>query len=189
MTAQISDVQKIYAGWSTFSVADVQLADGNRVHREIEDHGNAVAILPYDPQRRVATLVRQLRVPLLHAAGLQDHLEVPAGTIEDEDAEACARREAMEETGLRLGTLEPIVRAWTMAGISTERIDLFLAPYGSADKVAHGGGLDEEQENIIVVEMPLAELAAMLACGTLDDLKTITLVLALQARHPDLFAL
>lgn len=188
MTARILDVRKIYSGWSTFSVADVELPDGSRIRREIENHGNAVAVLPYDPQRRVATLVRQLRVPLLHAAGLQDHLEVPAGILEGEDPEACAQREVMEETGLRLGPLEHIVRAWPMPGISTEQMDLFLAPYGSADKVGRGGGLVEEHENITVVEMALAELAAMVERGTLDDLKTLTLVLALQARHKELFA-
>jgi 8-oxo-dGTP pyrophosphatase MutT (NUDIX family) len=132
--------------------------------------------------------VRQLRAPLLHAAGLQDHLEAPAGILEGDDPEACGRREVMEETGLRLGPLEHIVRAWPMPGISTERMDLFLAPYGSADKVGRGGGLAEEHENIIVVEMTLAGLAGMIERGTLTDLKTLTLVLALQARQPALFA-
>jgi nudix-type nucleoside diphosphatase (YffH/AdpP family) len=188
MTARIGDVQKIYAGWSTFSVATVALPEGKTIRHEIEDHGNAAVVLPYDPQRRVATLVRQLRVPLLYAAGLQDHLEAPAGIIEDEDIEAGARREAMEETGLRLGPLEHIARTWPMAGISTERLDLFLAPYSSDDKIGRGGGLAEEDEHIVIVEMPLAELAAMVERGTLDDLKTLTLVLALQARHSDLFA-
>ena len=188
MTARIRDVQKVYAGWSTFSVATVELSDGNRIRREIEDHGNAVAVLPYDPQRRVATLVRQLRAPLLRAAGLQDHLEAPAGILEGRDPEACARREVMEETGLQLGPLEHIVRAWSMPGLSTERMDLFLAPYGSADKVGSGGGLADEHENITIVEMMLAELAAMVARGTLDDLKTVTLVLALHVRRPELFA-
>jgi nudix-type nucleoside diphosphatase (YffH/AdpP family) len=188
MNARIGDVQEIYAGWSSFSVADVELPDGTHIRREIENHGNAVAVLPYDPQRRVATLVRQLRAPLLHVAGLQDHLEAPAGILEGDDPQACARREVMEETGVRLGPLEHVVRAWSMPGISTERMDFFLAPYGEADKVEQGGGLAEEHENIIVVEMPLAELAAMAARGALDDLKTMTLVLALQARRPELFA-
>jgi nudix-type nucleoside diphosphatase (YffH/AdpP family) len=128
-----------------------------------------------------------MRAPLLHAAGLQDHLEAPAGILEGDDPEACARREVMEETGLRLGPLEHVVRAWSMPGISAEQIDLFLGPYGDADKVSRGGGLAEEHENIIVVEMTLADLAAMIERGTLNDLKTLTLVLALQARHRELF--
>ena len=36
--------------------------------------------------------------------------------------------------------------------------------------------------------MPLAELARMADRAELTDLKTLTLVLALRARHPELFA-
>jgi hypothetical protein len=36
--------------------------------------------------------------------------------------------------------------------------------------------------------MPLSALAAMADQRELTDLKTLTLVLALRARHPDLFA-
>lgn len=187
MTARIREVQKIHAGWTTLSVAAIELPDGTRLRREIENHGDAVSVLPYDPQRRMATLVRQLRAPLLHAAGLQDHLEAPAGILEGDDPQACARREAMEETGLRLGSLEHVARAWSMPGISTERADLFLAAYASTDKAGRGGGLPEEHENIIVVELTLADLAAMVEQGRLTDLKTLTLVLALRAYHPDLF--
>jgi nudix-type nucleoside diphosphatase (YffH/AdpP family) len=187
MAAHIRDVRKIYQGWTTLSVATVELSDGSRIRREIEHHGNAVCVLPYDPERRVATLVRQLRAPLLQAAGLQDHLEAPAGLLVGDDPQACARREAMEETGLRLGALEHIVCAWTMPGVSTEQMDLFLAPYAETDKIGPGGGLAEEHEDIIVVEMPLDDLVAMIARGTLTDLKTLALVLALQVRHPELF--
>lgn len=187
MSARIGDVRTIYAGWSTFSVVEVELTDGSRIRREIENHGNAVAVLPYDPDRRVATLVRQLRAPVLQAAGSQDLLEVPAGILEGDDPEACARREVMEETGLRLGPLEHIARTWALPGISAERMDLFLAPYGTADKVGDGGGLAEEHENITVVEMGLADLAAMTTEGTLEDLKTLALVLALRLRRPALF--
>ena len=187
MTARIGDVRQIYAGWSTFSVAAVELADNSRILREIENHGNAVAVLPYDPDRRVATLVRQLRAPVLHAAGLQDLLEVPAGILEGEDPQACARREAMEETGLRLGPLEHIARTWSLPGISTEQMDLFLAPYAAADKVGSGGGLAHEHENIIVVETALLDLATMAMNGTITDMKTLALALALQLRRPELF--
>jgi nudix-type nucleoside diphosphatase (YffH/AdpP family) len=187
MTARIGDVRQIYAGWSTFSVAEVEFADRSRIRREIENHGNAVAVLPYDPERRVATLVRQLRSPVLYSAGLQDLLEVPAGILEGDDPRACARREAMEETGLRLGRLEHVARTWSMPGISTEQMDLFLASYVSADKIGSGGGLAHEHENIVVVEMALVDLATMAMTGTLTDMKTLTLVLALQLRHPKLF--
>jgi nudix-type nucleoside diphosphatase (YffH/AdpP family) len=187
MTVRIGEVRTVYEGWSTFSVAEVELSDGTRIRREIEDHGRAVAVLPYDPERRVAILVEQLRTPVLKAAGLQATLEVPAGILEEEDPQAGARREVMEEVGVRLGALEHIAQAWAMPGISTERMDLFLAPYSEEDKVEQGGGLGAEHENITLVELSLDELAARLAQGTVNDMKTMTLLFALQIRHPELF--
>ena len=102
--------------------------------------------------------------------GLQDSLEAPAGILDREDPEECARREAMEECGLRLEALEPLVRAWSMPGVSTETMDLFLAPYSAEDRVAPGGGLAEEHEQIEIVEMSCAELAAMMDAGRLADI-------------------
>jgi hypothetical protein len=103
-----------YAGWAKFLIATIRLADGHTVEREIEDHGEAVCILPYNPVRRTAILVRQLRAPVLFAAGAQETLEAIAGVIENEDAAACVRREAMEEALLDLDAVEHIFTAWTM---------------------------------------------------------------------------
>jgi hypothetical protein len=38
--------------------------------------------------------------------------------------------------------------AWSSAGISTEKIDLFLAPYANGDRICAGGGLASKDENI-----------------------------------------
>ena len=87
-----------------------------------------------------------------------------------------------------MAALEHVVDAWTMPGVSTERIDLYLAEYGASDRVTSGGGLAHEDEDIEVVEMPLAELAGLMDSGGLVDMKTLVLALALRARRPDLFA-
>lgn len=145
-------------------------------------------MLPYDPERRAALLVRQFRAPPFHAAGEAQMLEAPAGRLDEDDPEACARREAVEEVGLRLGALEPVVFAWTMPALSTERAHLFLAPYRAVDRVGAGGGLSSEQEGISVTEMPLAELAAMADAGALTELKLFALVQTLRLRRPELFA-
>ena len=89
----------------------------------------------------MALLVRQFRAPPFHVAGEASMLETPAGRLDESDPAACARREAMEEVGLRLGELEPVLVTWTMPALSTERAHLFLAPYRAADRVAAGGGL------------------------------------------------
>ncbi len=94
----------------------------------------------------------------------------------------------MEETGVRLATLEPLGISWSMPGISTERMHLYLAPYSAADRIGDGGGLDEEHEQIRVDELPLRELAAAVDDGTIGDLKTAYLISRLRLRRPELFA-
>ena len=117
-----------------------------------------------------------------------DLLEAPAGLIDpEEDLETCARREAGEEAGVRLGELEFMGTFWTCPGISTERLSLFLAAYRSTDRTGPGGGLAEENENITVLEVPLAELDARARASSLSDLKTFTLLQCLRQAHPELF--
>ena len=76
---------------------------------------------------------------------------------------------------------------WSMPGISTERMELFLAPYTAADRTGPGGGLAEEHENITVREVALAELAAKADANALPDLKTCALLQSLRLRRPELF--
>jgi nudix-type nucleoside diphosphatase (YffH/AdpP family) len=184
----IIDVAKLYEGWSDLLKLTIRAPDGSTFHREVEDHGAAVAVLPFDRARRVAILVRQFRAPVLHVGGPDQLLEAPAGMLDEDDPEACARREAEEEVGLRLTTLERVSTVWSCPGVSTERIDLFLAAFSGADRVSEGGGLEEENEDIEVVEMPLDELWRLAERGGIQDLKTLALVQALRLRHPDLFA-
>jgi nudix-type nucleoside diphosphatase (YffH/AdpP family) len=187
--AEIVSTEVKHSGWSTFLMATLRLPDGTIVTRAIEDHGNAVAVLPYDPARRTAILVQQLRAPALYAAQHPHFLEAVAGRIDDgEDAENCARREAAEEAGLELRALERVARAWAMPGVSTEQMDLFLGEYSAADRVGAGGGVAGEHENIEVIELPLSRLAAMADAGELHDMKLLLLLQTLRLRRSELFS-
>jgi nudix-type nucleoside diphosphatase (YffH/AdpP family) len=187
MTPVIRGTRIVHDGWSRFLVAEVTMPDGTPLKREIEDHGRAVAVLPYDPNRRVALLVEQFRPPIFFAAGVLSLLEVPAGLLDEAEPEDGVRREAFEEAGLRLGRLEPVVRGWSMPGISTEQMDLYLAPYGEADRSEGDHTPVDEYEDITVHEIDLTALAAMSDRGEITDVKTLLLVFALRLRHPRLF--
>ena len=121
MPVEIEKREILYKGWNTFSLATIRLENGVRITRSVEDHGRAAAVLAYDPERRTALLVRQFRAPVYIAGNEPDLLEAIAGLIDDGDADDTARREAMEEAGLKLGALEPVGVTWSMPGSSTER--------------------------------------------------------------------
>jgi nudix-type nucleoside diphosphatase (YffH/AdpP family) len=177
----------VHEGWGRFLIAKLRLPDGTEIDREVEDHGSAVAVLPYDPDRRITLLVKQMRTPAFFAEGVGAVLEAPAGRLDSDEPEACARREALEEVGLRLNKLEPVAVAWGMPAVSTERLHMFLAAFSADDEVASGGGLAEEQEHIIVERRTLPELGRMIDTGELVDLKTLALALTLRLRRPELF--
>ena len=187
MTFEILSVETKYEGWGRYLALRVRLPSGEVVRREIEDHGRAVAVLAYDPERRTAILVRQFRAPVFYSLQQEHTIEVIAGLEEDADTETTARREAIEEAGLRLGALEHIATAWAMPGISTEQMTLYLATYVEGDRIQEGGGVAAEHENISVEEVPLAQLGKLIATGEIADMKTLILVQALMLRRPDLF--
>lgn len=188
--ARLIETTDLHRGWSRLMRATIETDGGAVIHREVEDHGHAVSVLPYDPERRTAFLVRQLRSgPLLANEADPRLLEAPAGMIDDgETAEVAARREALEEIGVRLGDLTPLGRAYSSPAITTETITLFLATCSATDRVADGGGLEAEHEEIEVVEMDLDELAALADEGGLADMKTLVLLSRLRLERPDLFA-
>jgi nudix-type nucleoside diphosphatase (YffH/AdpP family) len=189
MTPAILQQTAIHDGWGRYLLLQVALADGTVVERQIDDHGDAAAVLPYDPERCTVLLVRLARTGPLFVGEDAYLLEAPAGRIDPgEMAEACARREAMEELGVRLDGLEPLARAWPSPGVCSERVSLYLAPYGLSDRIAAGGGLAIEHEAIEVIELSLQALWDQVQGGAVTDMKTLLLTYALRQRRPELFA-
>lgn len=184
---EILDRETVYAGYLRLERLTLRLSDGEVVVREVEDHGQSVAVLPYDPVSRNALIVSLLRVPPFDRTGVLAVEEACAGMIDDRNAADTVHREALEELGLRLGDLEFVARVWPSPGVSTERASLFLAPYSPLDRIAAGGGLASEHENITVIERPLADLAAAADACLIDDHKLLTLVQTLRLRRPELF--
>lgn len=94
----------------------------------------------------------------------------------------------MEEAGVQIGTLIHLGQIWSIPSVVTEKIDYYLAEYRAADRIAAGGGLDEEQENITVHELPLDTLWTMMANKQISDGKLAITLMALRLRRPDLFS-
>jgi len=184
---RIRKVETLHEGWSRLLKITVEMPDGRTMTREVLNSTAAAVVLPYDSERRTVILIRQFRAPVMHEEGHPDFLEAVAGLLDGDEPETCARREAMEEAGLRIATLEPVGTAWSAPGMTTERLHLFLAPYTAADRVAEGGGLAEEHEEIEVLEIGFDELVGLLDKGAIADMKTLVLVQALQLRHAELF--
>ena len=154
------------------------------VEREIHDHGNAAAILLYDPGRKSVVLVRQLRVPVYLNGGEGWMIEIPAGLLDgDHPAEAIAR-EAMEETGYLVENAEYLFDAYMSPGTLTERVSFFAAEIDLSKKAGEGGGLASEGEDIEVLELTLDAAFARIASGEICDGKTIMMLQWAKMRYP-----
>lgn len=192
-TAKIIEREIVHDGFSRFERVKVRQLrrDGREqvVDREFQHRGDAVAVLPYDPDRCTGILVRQLRVPLLaRQDGSEFAVEVPAGHLEPgEDASETARREAEEEAGIILKDLDHIADVFPSPGMITEKLVLFVGRYGVHHRTSDGGGLPHEGEDIEVLEWPLERMAKAVRSGEITDAKTVILIQALMLKKPELF--
>jgi ADP-ribose pyrophosphatase len=130
----------------------------------------AAAVLPYDPVRGEILLVEQFRVGALEWRDTPWCLELIAG-IADKDGESAAdliRREAVEEAGLTLGTMEPIAAYMPSPGGTNERLQVFV---GHADLAGAGGifGCPDEGEDIRAVTVSANDIPALLESGKVDN--------------------
>jgi nudix-type nucleoside diphosphatase (YffH/AdpP family) len=141
--------------------------------RLILDRGDSVAMLLCDPEKQTVLLCEQFRVPT-YDKGPGWLLELPAGTLEQgEDAEECARREAMEETGYSVKSFRRITSVYLSPGGSSERIHIFYGEVSMSDRLGAGGGVLAENEDIRLISMPVAEAIAKARDGQIQDAKTL----------------
>lgn len=169
----------VFKGWSTFDIVTVEATDSDgrvyRIDRELIDHGEASAVLIVERQRNVAIMVRQWRAGLIAAGADPFLLEACAGLIDPgETPEQAARREAEEETGVKIGSMRKIGVVAPSAGTLTERIHLFIAEV-STDRVTDTWLGHDEGEHIEVVELPLDAFFDMVRRGQVVDAKTMIL--------------
>ncbi len=145
--------------------------------REAYDRGNGATILLYNPTQKTVILTRQFRMPTYlngNESGLL--IEACAGLLDKDNAEDCIRRETEEETGYKVTDIKKVFEAYMSPGSVTEIVHFFVAEYTSDHKINDGGGLDHEQEDIEVLEIPFKQALEMVENGEIRDGKTIMLL-------------
>lgn len=144
--------------------------------RLVLDKGDGAAVLMIDEKNKNALFVKQFRYPVFLNEKIDSFLEVCAGLLDGDEPIECVKREAIEETGFEILNIRKVYDSYMSPGAVTERLHLFIADYDSTNKIAKGGGLDHETEDIELEEVPLTKLPEMLKNGLIRDAKSIILV-------------
>ena len=145
--------------------------------REAYDRGNGATILLYNREQHTVILTRQFRLPTFVNGNPDGMLiEACAGLLDKDNPEDCIRRETEEETGYKLNDVRKIFEAYMSPGSVTEILYFFIAEYTKSMKVNEGGGVDHEEENIEVLELPIQKAMQMIENGEIKDGKTIMLL-------------
>jgi ADP-ribose pyrophosphatase len=161
--AEFIDSKKVFAG-RVFDVTVDTIRERDQTYiREVVHHPGSAVILPVFDDGTVA-LVRQYRHPAVKYL-----LELPAGTLHDQEApEDGAARELEEELGRRARKLEKLSEFFVSPGFCEEKMWVFLA----TDMTETQQRLDED-EFIEVVRLPFSRALQMVADGEIEDAKTI----------------
>jgi len=177
----VESVDLLAAGWHVLRATTFRYRndDGEWVTqtRETYDRGNGATVLLYDPARRTVLLTRQFRYPVYvndHPDGML--IETAAGLLDDDDPLTAIRREAEEETGVRVDEVQHVFDVYMSPGSVTERLHFFAAAYDGSSRVGDRGGLEEEGEEIEILEYGIDEALQRIRDGEIQDAKTIMLL-------------
>lgn len=152
--------------------------------KEAYDRGNGATILLYNKAKKTVILTRQFRLPTYINGNENGMLiEACAGLLDKDNEEDCIRKETEEETGYKTTKVRKIFESYMSPGSVTEILYFFVAEYNQEMKVSEGGGLDEEQENIEVLELTFDKAFNMIYTGEIKDGKTIMLLQYAKIHH------
>ncbi len=147
--------------------------EGAAVVRDVIRHRGGVGVLPVWGEE--VTLISQYRV-----AVEEEVLEIPAGKLEVGDVSPldAARRELVEETGIRAERFVDLGEILPSPGYTDERIMLF-----AAEGLYQGGRSPDgaEERSARVLRVVLTDAMEMIGSGAIIDAKTVVALLRWRA--------
>jgi ADP-ribose pyrophosphatase len=161
--------EEVYDG-RIFQVARdlVRLPGGHEGTLEVVHHHGSVVLLPM-PDPGHVILVRQYRY------AVDEWLwELAAGSLEHgEDAEAGARRECEEETGLIAGSAEFVGAFYPTPGYCDEKMNFYVLTNLRKPAEGEQTSAPDEDEDLEVRAFSIDELRGMARRREIADLKTV----------------
>jgi ADP-ribose pyrophosphatase len=160
---------KVVFKGKVFSVRRDEVVEplGVKATRDMIEHSGSVVVMPVLDDGKIV-LIRQYRY-----AARQYLWELVAGRVDPgENIKQAARRELIEETGLRAKKLRQFLDFWPSPGFLEERMFVLLA-----EGVTQGEAEPEEDERIDAKAFKRSELETMLRTGVIRDAKTISTLL------------
>ncbi len=151
--------------WLRLREDQVRRQDGSTGMYSVLERAEFAVICPV--QDGMVHLVEQFRYPIGRRSW-----EFPMGTWEwraDVDPLALAAGELREETGLRAGTLIEIGRVFQAPGYSDQAGRVFFA----TDLSEGARALEQEEQDMVQGQFPLAEFERMIRDGVVQDVITI----------------
>ncbi|MGE5612985.1 MAG: NUDIX domain-containing protein [Bacillota bacterium] len=157
-------VKPIYKGnIINVELVTVTLPDGRTATRDIVRHPGASVIIPLNEKGEIY-MVKQYRKPLEMVS-----LELPAGKLDPgEDPLDCARRELMEETGLKARDIIYLASIHSTPGFSDEVLHMYAAV-----GLAEGKSCADADEFISTEKYKVDDLTDMILSGEITDAKSI----------------
>ena len=180
MEFEIKDQKRILDGFIKVDELQVEYdrfdqQGRNAVKRYNLERPEASAVLLENVSNNSVIIVEQFRFAVasrvIHKAWVW---EIIAGLVDPgETPIEAAYRETLEESGYRVKQLEHLYTFYASIGISNESVSIFYGQVSDTDKMEKGGGLEVENEDIRIHEVPIPELIDRLRKGEIKDSKTI----------------
>ena len=181
----VHSTEPVWDGAAPFSVRRDLISapadPGEQFGRLVLEHPGASVVLAVDEDERVLVL-QQYRHPLRTR-----FVELPAGLldVEGEDPLVAGQRELREEALLVAQTWSHLVTTHPSPGLSSERIEIYLAQDLSAAPDRGGFELVHEEADMTTSWVPLQSLVDGVLTGELTDgpLQLAVLTYTAQARN------